>query len=251
MRSPLLQLPAKNDPYFNNYLKGGINPCIVGNYPKNAKYPSGADGYNVLPNCTGWAVGEFARLGGRGKIEYFSKPGGYHAREFIDVARREGLEVGSVPKLGALIVWKGGSGYGHVAVVARVLDEDTIVVSESGWSSSRPMWTAVHRKGSGNWTEGDDQSWMKNLYQFAGFIYNPYMEGSEMSQEEFDKMADAWAAKKAKEGVSPWAESAMAEMKEKNIIVGDENGNQKPKSFATREEIAIIVQKILRLIGIQ
>ena len=57
-----------------------------------------------------------------------------------------------------------------------------------------------------------------------------------MTQEQFDKMMDDYLARRGKEAASAWATRELAEAKAKGITDGT-----KPKSFATREEVAAMV----------
>jgi len=116
-----------------------------------------------LPNCVGYATGRFNEIGGYQAIRYL---GSANAKDFIQFASYQGLEVTQSPTIGACIVWSGGdSSYGHVAIVEDIINETEIVISESGWSASKIWWTSTHYKGkSGNWTEGGDYNWMKEKY---------------------------------------------------------------------------------------
>lgn len=58
----------------------------------------------------------------------------------------------------------------------------------------------------------------------------------EMTQEQFDKMMDAWLAKREKMATSAWAVKELGEAKAKGITDGT-----KPRAFATREEVAAMV----------
>lgn len=166
--------PAKNNKYFMRKASGGYNPCIPGNYPFNAKKTVGIAGMDVLPNCVGWSTGRFNMIIGKGNCNYL---GNTNAKNFVDLAKRQGLKVGTEPKEGACICWTSGT-YGHVAIVEQVISRTEILVSQSGWSyKGGAMWIAKHQKGSdGQWTAGGDKSWMKNDYKFLGFIYQPEPE---------------------------------------------------------------------------
>lgn len=162
---PRLSLPEKGNVYYNRPL----NPCIIGNYPFNAKRRSGWPGLNVLPNCVSWAVGRFNEIGGYGSCKWL---GSTDAKNFISLAQRQGLKTGMAPKHGAVMVWSDAT-YGHVAIVEQVISAAKVVVSQSGWNyKGGAFWTATHIKGDGSWTDGDDKSWMSG-YTFLGFIYQP------------------------------------------------------------------------------
>lgn len=166
---PLLGLPAAGDPYYNTKASGGYSPCIVGNVPYGAAYRKGWPGLNTLPNCVGWAVARFNQIGGYGECRWL---GSTNARNFIKMAQSQGLTVGQEPKLGGVMVWDDGA-LGHVAVVEKMVGKSQVTVSQSGWEYRKgAMWTAIHKKGDGNWIEGGDKSWMSR-YKYLGCIYHP------------------------------------------------------------------------------
>lgn len=166
---PLLTPPKAGDPYYNTKSAGGYSPCIVGNYPHGAKRRTGWAGMNVLPNCVGWVVSRFNQIGGYGECKWL---GSTDAKNMLSLAKKQGLKTGKTPKTGAVMVWSDAT-YGHVAVVEELISSTAVRVSQSGWDyKGGAMWTAVHCKGDGSWTDGDDKSWMSG-YKFLGFIYQP------------------------------------------------------------------------------
>lgn len=188
--TPRTTVPEKNNKYYNTKSAGGYSTCVVGNYPKNAgSSRTGWPGLNVLPNCVGYSSGRFNEISAE-KWKY-SIPG--NAEDMFYYAKQMGLPTGSEPKLGAILVWQkgalwnGSDGAGHVANVEAINADGSITLSESGWSSNSPFWTAIHFKGKdGNWIEGDDYSWMKGAYKFVGFIYNPDLEFSFKTGDSFE-----------------------------------------------------------------
>lgn len=172
---PRLTIPEKGNKYYNTKSVGGYSPCILGNYPFNSPKSkrTGYPGRNVLSNCVGYATGRFNEIIGNNNCAYL---GSDDAKNFMKFAEKQKLKVGTIPKVGACIVWS-NSAKGHVAIVEEVIDANTIKVSESGWNSQKPFWTAIHRKGNNNWIDGEDYSWMKTKgYECLGFIYNPAIE---------------------------------------------------------------------------
>ncbi len=168
--------PEKNNKYYTRSANGGYNPCILGNTQYIARPWAGA----VIPNCVGYATGRFNEIGGYNSCKYL---GNTNAENFYALAQKQGLKVGQIPKVGACMVWQagptlsGGDGAGHVVIVEKVVNNNEVVVSQSGWASKKAFWTATHKKGSnGQWVEGSDYYWMKSGYKFLGFIYNPATE---------------------------------------------------------------------------
>ena len=236
-------LPEKGNIYYNRP-NIGVNPCIRGNFPYDSKNPTGWAGLNVLPNCTGWATGRFNELIGNGTCKYLGKG---DAKQYYSFARKQGLKVGTTPKIGACIVWDGGM-YGHAAIVEEIIDDETIIVSQSGWYSKVPMWRAKHRRGNGNWTEGGDAYWM-GRYSFLGFVYQP--EEEDMTRKETEELIRDLVpqilkeieAEKAKEPADDWARNAIAMAIAKNIMVGYPDGFH-AQSYMRREEVAQVVANL-------
>ena len=229
--------------------KKGWNPCILGN--PNTTY--GRDQYlNVLPNCVAWVVGRYNEIIGEKNCDLLYIIGGNNnAKNLIQNAIKQGLEVGVEPRLGAVIVWA-DSQYGHVAVVEQMSkDGQRIRVSESGWNYNgvNHMWFADHAKGSdGNWLQGTDYNWMKGKYKFRGFIYNPAVEEKDdMTEEQVRKIArEEYAAIEQERKMLPasdYAKQSLAKAKEKGIMVGDGTGNQMPKAYVTREDLTVVMDR--------
>ena len=84
----------------------------------------------------------------------------------------DGYSRGKIPAVGAVACWRKAptvkSDYpGHVAIVERILDDEAIIISESGWNSAS-YWgsTLINKDANGNWVYGSG-------YTFQGFIYCP------------------------------------------------------------------------------
>lgn len=151
--------------YYRRKAEGGLSPCILGN---NKNIPRHSV-MNTLPNCVSFATGIFNQQLNLNTCKWL---GSTNACNFVKLAKSQGLEVGTEPRVGAIICWSGGSGAGHVAYVLEVIDKNTIVIWESGWSAKSYHWKSTHTKGNGNWVKGE--SWMeKGNYKFEGFIYKP------------------------------------------------------------------------------
>ena len=159
---PRLTSPEIGNKYYNRIVTGGYSGAIMGS-PR-------MEGCDTLANCVGYAAGRFNEIIGKNKFVYFQYPP--NAEDFYDTAISAGLNVGSEPRLGAIIVWAKGKtwtsadGAGHVAVVEQINSDGSIITSESGYGCSKPFWTAHREKGGGNWGAGSE-------YRFLGFIYQP------------------------------------------------------------------------------
>ena len=100
--------------------------------------------------------------------------------------------MGQSPRPGACMVWQkgktltGSDGAGHVAIVERVISENEVYTSESGYGT-RAFWNQTRKKGNDvNWGASAD-------YKFLGFIYNPAVTG--VSAPTADNAANSDAIK--------------------------------------------------------
>lgn len=151
-------LPEYGNKFYNNGNNGGYSWCIDG-------YPT-CEGRNVLANCVGYACGRFNEIIGTMKYPEFC----CNAENFIEVAKRLGLEVKQIPSVGAIMVWQKGSlssgdGAGHVAIVERIDSNNQVYTSESGYGGSA-FWNSIRTNDNGNWGQNSN-------YSFRGFIINP------------------------------------------------------------------------------
>jgi hypothetical protein len=132
-------------------------------------YPAMEDNGFVLPSSAAYAWGRFseiqrlpANLPKLSPEEWFDSDHGYLTS--------------NEPEVGAVICWVSGidsqesDGKGHVAIVEQIIDENTIVISESidknNISFGEIFRTAEIKNDNKNW--GKDSS-----YSFKGFILNP------------------------------------------------------------------------------
>lgn len=150
----------QNNKFYNTISNGGVSECIKG-------YPTSNDS-DVLANCVGYACGRFNEIIGKMKYPYLN----CNAEDFIDRAKSfYNLEISTVPTLGGIMVWRkgnthnGNDGAGHVAIVEKIIDENTIYTSESGYGSAY-FWNATRKNDNGNWS-------MNPSYTFIGCIKNP------------------------------------------------------------------------------
>lgn len=147
-------LPEKGNKFYNTKNSGGYSYCIVGKPTCN--------GLNVLANCVGYACGRFNEIIGKMDYPYLN----CNAEDFIVRGKNCGLKVSDKPTLGGIMVWEGkGSLAGHVAVVEKIIDENTIYTSESGYESAY-FWNSTRKRGNGNWGAGAS-------YKYIGCLINP------------------------------------------------------------------------------
>lgn len=146
--TPRLTVPTANDPYYTRTAYGGLNPCIAGDPP--------AWTGSALANCVGYCTGRWYEI-------LDINPGlcPYDAKYWWTY--NDGYSRGSDPRLGAIICFT-SSGAGHVAIVERVIDANTVVTSNSAYQQTIFYTQTLYR--SNNWT------W-NSAYTFQGFIYLP------------------------------------------------------------------------------
>lgn len=152
--------PSSGNKFYIRKANGGYSTCIQGS-PTDSQC-------NVLANCVGYACGRFNEIIGSMKYPSLN----CNAENFIERAKNTyGLEISDVPTLGGIMVWQkgntlsGNDGAGHVAVVEKIIDNNTIYTSESGYGSSA-FWNSTRRNSNGRWGLGSG-------YKFRGCIVNP------------------------------------------------------------------------------
>ena len=164
--------PESGNKFYNTVSKGGYSHCIAG-YPTDK-------GCNVLANCVGYACGRFNEIIGEMKYPYLN----CNAENFIERAKQYGLEISDKPTLGGIMVWQKGAtlsgddGAGHVAIVEKIIDDNTIYTSESGYGSSA-FWNSTRSNLSGRWGIGSG-------YKFRGCIINPSIKDNIPSEAKPD-----------------------------------------------------------------
>lgn len=137
-----LTAPSKTDKRFINYRNGGYNTCIIINQSTGS----------VLPNCVGYAQGRLLEIRGENKVNW-TMPA-CNAEDWYDTARKNGMSVGQIPKLGAVVCWRAGQthnssdGAGHVAVVEEIKPNGDIIVSQSAYGGQE-FYLSTLTKASG------------------------------------------------------------------------------------------------------
>ena len=73
----------------------------------------------------------------------------------------------------------------------------------------------------------------------------PIEEEEEVTQEQFNKMMDAWLAEQIKKPGSDWSAADRKWAEENGLMGGDQNGNMMYKKFLTREEFAVVLHRAI------
>lgn len=138
--------PSNTDPNFVNVNYGGNNRCIVIDTTTGC----------VLPNCTGYVHGRWLEMGINPTGLYLGNATGYYGYT------SDGYSRGTIPQLGAIACWSGGSdNAGHVAVVENIINANSYMISNSAYNSYYFQYQQVNN------------NYFQAGYTFQGFIYNP------------------------------------------------------------------------------
>ena len=77
----------------------------------------------------------------------------------------------------------------------------------------------------------------------------PYEEREEMTQQEFNAMLENYLRARAQEDGAAWSEEARSWAERAGLIVGDEAGRKQYRSFVTREQLAVLLQRFAAMQG--
>ena len=103
-------------------------------------------------------------------------------------------------------------------------------------------WVIGGRNFDGNWAYKDYPSIIKAMNGEK----EPEKEEPDLTKEEVKKIArqeiEAYFAELAKKPVSNWAKDAVNFVKEEGLMNGDADGQFRPQSFMTRQEVATVLK---------
>lgn len=158
--TPRLTAPSASDLHWIQVNSGGYNQCIYGS--------NGAP--SVLPNCTGYVHGRVMEIRGVTTDNAglsFNNAVTYWTNSSSDWIQEQN------PSLGAVVCYYTNTSQdghpGHVAIVEEIIDNNTIVVSESNWGGTRWDLLTCYRS----------YGWRPSAYWNVspqGFLRNPYVE---------------------------------------------------------------------------
>lgn len=75
-------------------------------------------------------------------------------------------------------------------------------------------------------------------------------EGTEVTQEQFDKLMANWLARREQEEPAEWSKAAREWAEENGIIYGDGSGRKMYKAFATREHMIVFLYRLAEKLGL-
>ena len=64
-----------------------------------------------------------------------------------------------------------------------------------------------------------------------------------MTQQQFDAMMENYLKRLAQQTPASWSAEARAWAEKNGLIAGDEAGNKQYRSFLTREQMAVLMQR--------
>ncbi|MEQ2822440.1 hypothetical protein AAAV73_07560 [Hominicoprocola fusiformis] len=64
-----------------------------------------------------------------------------------------------------------------------------------------------------------------------------------MTQQQFDAMMENYLKRLAQQTPAGWSAEARAWAEKNGLIAGDEAGNKRYRSFLTREQMAVLMQR--------
>lgn len=128
-------------------------------------------------------------LGTSGSSKKFSRGG--NGGEFCEVAQSLSDKFSIItdytkPKSGSLVVWKGGlSGYGHVAVIEKVINSSTVFLSEAGIGIGQFGRTATDLL----WTSGSQYNATNARYGSNALARKANCEGNDSGCQSFKQVS--------------------------------------------------------------
>ena len=136
---------------------------------------------------------------------------------------------------------------GRIYVFAWESQSDNLVTSGEAARAFAGYRDVVKLDGGGSFIcrqNGEEQSTAEDRVICSILRLPEKQEELELTedQERFDRMMEDWMARRAKEPASQWAQAGLEQAKAKGITDGT-----RPRSFATREEVALMVNKVVEI----
>lgn len=214
--------PEKGNKNYITTGSGGWNTCVKG-------YPRDPD-CDCLANCVGYASGRLNEIINeiRGTTGCTYKTLNCNAENFIERAKKAGLEIGQEPKVGAIgcaqkgATLSGSDGAGHVWIVEKVNSKTSIYTSESGYGS-KAFWNQTRENKNGRWG-------LNSNYKFRGFIYLPedVQKVIDTETQVIDPIPEL--VKPEPTPINPTPVPASLKVGDKVKIIGTGNGSSYGKS---------------------
>ena len=124
----------------------------------------------------------------------------------------------------------------HVGIVETV-GSGKITVIEGNYNNSVKRRTL---KINGRYIRG---------YGVPDYASKADKEEDTMDQATFDKLMDNWLQRQSAEAPADWSQEARTWAEENGIINGNDKGQKMYRSFCTREQLAVILYRIVKQLG--
>ena len=181
---------------------------------------AGAKDGLYLPNCTTYASGRFSELNGRNMRDIMKNRVGFgNAKDWYANTK---LEKGATPRVGSIACFDGS--VGHVAIVEKVNDDGTVLVSQSNYEKKKDynsinyFQTRTYKLEVGKKAKGVGLI-------FQGYIYAPYIKTAVKRNEnkpQVEILADKLRVRKQANG--DWQEGIFAPLGLYDILETKEAG---------------------------
>ena len=89
-----------------------------------------------------------------------------------------------------------------------------------------------------------------NMDKFRADVSARMGGGSDVTQEQFDKMMEDWLKRQEQEEPADWSEPERKWAEENGLIYGDGSGRKMYKSFATREHMIVFLYRLAEKLGL-
>jgi len=152
-------------------------------------------------------------------------------------ARQNGQLVSAGYRSGDLLFLRfSGTAVQHIGLIERVNSDGTLTTIEgnTGMDSDANGGMVMRR--------------VRPISCAAG-AFRPDYEEENMTQEQFDTMMDAWLREQAEKAPSDFSAEARDWGENAGIILGDAKGNRQYKSFCTREQMLVFLDRFSKLTG--
>lgn len=103
------------------------------------------------------------------------------------------------------------------------------------WGKLPTIWQYSHRPYDFNIFYGTKEDWVRWTRGGEG----------EMTYDDFKVFMDKWLNEQEKKPADAWATQSLDNIKFKGLMIGDTAGNLMPQSYVKREELAVILDKML------
>ena len=209
--------PTKDNKYYLSTKNGGYSECIRPQDYNSLSYCNGS----VLANCVGYVNSRWMELMGNNKYKKLHA----NAEKMVEKAKELGLEISPIPVEYGIMVWQKGlitttkDGFGHVAIVEKVINDNCIFTSESDYGS-----TIFHNRIRYNTDKKWNASWGS---KFIGCIKLP------VEREEVLKFVTKTLGVNIRKTLS---------FNSKNVASGTKLGTVKKGDGDTKEKSPIVVK---------